>query len=44
MENLFENLRTILAISETIDLAKLALQADKILEVSWPNLAAVSST
>lgn len=44
MEHLPENVRTILAISETTDLAKLALQADKILEVSRPNLAVVTSS
>jgi len=43
IEHLPENVRTILAISETTDLNKLAAQADKILEVSRPNLATITA-
>jgi len=36
MEQLPENVRTILTISEMSDLSKLAMQADKILEMAKP--------
>ncbi|XP_043506110.1 uncharacterized protein LOC122526658 [Polistes fuscatus] len=44
MEQLPDCIRSILAISEVTDLTKLALQADKILEVSKADVAAVTST
>lgn len=43
LEQLPENIRSILAISQVEDLAQLALQADKIVEVSKPQVMAVSS-
>ncbi|KAI4474110.1 hypothetical protein M0804_015015 [Polistes exclamans] len=44
MEQLPDYIRSILAISEVTDLTKLALQADKILEVSKADVAAVTLT
>ncbi|XP_026825695.1 uncharacterized protein LOC113562010 [Ooceraea biroi] len=41
MEQLPENVRTILAISEVQDLQKLAAQADKVMEVTRPTVSAV---
>ncbi|XP_076545673.1 uncharacterized protein LOC143305527 [Osmia lignaria lignaria] len=43
LDQLPDNIRSILAISETQDLGKLALQADKIIEMQAINVAAVSS-
>lgn len=44
MEQLPENVRTILAISEVQDLAKLAAQADKIVEMAKPAPATIQMT
>ncbi|EZA48265.1 hypothetical protein X777_14097 [Ooceraea biroi] len=44
MEQLPQNVRTILAISEIKDLAKLAAQADKIVEMARPGTAAIQAT
>lgn len=43
MEQLPENVRTILAISEVADLSKLAMQADKILEMTKPTALAIQT-
>lgn len=43
MEQLPENVRTILAISEVQDLAKLAAQADKVVEMARPASAAIQA-
>ncbi|XP_076545908.1 uncharacterized protein LOC143305608 [Osmia lignaria lignaria] len=42
LEQMPENFRVILAISEGMDLGKLALQADKLFEIVSPSLAAVA--
>lgn len=44
MEQLPENVRTILSISEVQDLARLAAQADKIVEMARPVAAAIQAT
>lgn len=44
LEQLPDNVRSILAISEVTDLSKLALQADKIIEMSRTSVAEVSVT
>lgn len=43
LEQLPEHVRGILAISEVVDLSKLALQADKIIEVSRPSILAIDN-
>ncbi|XP_034935541.1 uncharacterized protein [Chelonus insularis] len=43
LEQLPEHVRGILAISEVVDLSKLALQADKIMEVSRPSILAIDN-
>lgn len=43
MEQLPENVRTILAISEVANLSKLAMQADKILEMTKPTALALQT-
>lgn len=42
MEQLPENIRTVLAISEMTDLSKLAAQADKVADIVKPSIAAVA--
>ncbi|XP_046145355.1 uncharacterized protein LOC123988647 [Osmia bicornis bicornis] len=42
LEQMPENIRVILAISEGMDLGKLALQADKIYEIASPGVATIS--
>lgn len=43
MEQLPENIRTVLAISEVTDLSKLATQADKVADITKPSLAVVQA-